>query len=383
MRQISRSIDTKTGTGSVRLEAADAEDMWHVYNLLSEGDQLRCSTIRKVQSETATGSVSAQRMRLTLTVIILSFEFDASVSQIRVSGRVASENQHVSSGSHHTLELEPHRAFTLFKEAWDVVHLEHLETALDPQTDAELGAIVMQDGLAHIMLVSRSLTITRARVETAIPRKGKNALYNRDSAMKKFFGDVFRALMQSLELSRLKVLLIASPGFVKDEFFKFAQLEASRHDLRDFIENKSKVVLCHSSSGHKHAFQEVLSRPELQTRLASTKAVAEVRVLDEFFEMMHKDSDRAVYGPAHVKFASEMGAVQQLLVTNKLFRSADVQLRKKYIALLESVEQAGATVVRFSSEHVTGERLDSMTGVAAILRFPLPGLDDVDPSEGL
>ncbi|CAN8075663.1 unnamed protein product [Agarophyton chilense] len=357
--------------------------MWHVYNLLSEGDQLRCSTIRKVQSETATGSVSAQRMRLTLTVAIQSFDFDASVCQMRVSGRVVSENQHVPSGSHHTLELEPHRAFTLFKEAWDTVHLQHLDTALDPHTDADLGAVVMQEGLAYVLLVSRSLTITRARVETAIPRKGKNALYNRDSAMNKFFSDVFRALLQSLELSRLKVLLIASPGFVKDEFFKFSQLEASRQDLREFIDNKSKIILCHSSSGHKHAFQEVLSRPELQTRLAGTKAVAEVRVLDDFFEKMHKDPDRAVYGPAHVKFAAEMGAINKLLVTDKLFRAADVKLRKKYVALLESLEQTGSTVVRFSSEHVTGERLDSMSGVAAILRFPLPGLDEVDPAEGI
>lgn len=383
MRQYSRNIDTKTGAGSVKLEAADSEDMWHIYNLLCVGDQLRCSTFRKIQSETATGSVSAQRMKLTLTISIISFDFDASVCQIRVAGRVISESKHVSAGSHHTLEIEPHFAFTLTKDSWDAVHLQHLDTALDPHTDADLGAIIMEEGLAFVLLVSRSLTLTRARIQTAIPRKGKNALYNRDSAMKKFFDEVFRALLQTLELSRLKVLLIASPGFVKDEFFKHAQLQASRQDLRDFINNKSKIVLCHSSSGHKHAFQEVLSRPELQSRLANTKAVAEVRVLDDFIDMMRKDPDRAVYGPAHVKFAAEMGAIHQLLVTDKLFRSADVHLRKKYVALVERVEQNGATVVKFSSQHVTGERLDGMSGVAAILRFPLADLDEIDPSEGI
>lgn len=383
MRQISRIIDPKTGVGTVRLEPSDAEDMWHTYNLLCEGDQLRTSTIRKIQAETATGSVSSHRMRLTLTISILSFDLDSSVSQIRVSGRVVSENQHVSSGSYHTLELEPHRAFSLTKQLWDGVHLRHLDTALDPHTDADLGAVVLQEGLAHVLLVSRSLTITRARVETAIPRKGKNALYNRDSAMKKFFADLLRSILQSLELSRLKVLLIASPGYVKDEFFKFAILQASRQDLSEWINNRSKIVLCHSSSGQKHAFQEVLSRPELQIRLANTKAVAEVRVLEEFMEMMNRDPDRAVYGPAHVKFAAEMGAINKLLVTDKLFRAADVGLRKRYVALLESIEKTGSKVVRFSSQHVTGERLDSMTGVAAILRFPLADLDDIDISKGI
>jgi hypothetical protein len=35
----------------------------------------------------------------------------------------------------------------------------------------------------------------------------------------------------------------------------------------------------------------------------------------------------------------------------------------------------------FSSSHVSGEQLGQMTGVAAILRFPLPELDELDDLE--
>ena len=36
----------KDSSGSIKLIAEEAEDMWHVYNLLAKGDHLYCSTVR-------------------------------------------------------------------------------------------------------------------------------------------------------------------------------------------------------------------------------------------------------------------------------------------------------------------------------------------------
>lgn len=381
MRQYSRVIDPRTKQGTVKLEANDAEDMWHLYNIIREDDFLRAPTIRKVQSETVTGSTSSERVRISLTIQVKSFEYDPTVTRMRVTGCVVVQNPHVRIGAFHTIEIEPHRAFSITKDLWDSMHMERLEISLNPAADADLGAIVMHEGLAHVLMVSRSLTITRARIEINIPRKGKNALYNRSSAMDKFFAEVFRACLQHLDLSKLRVLLIASPGYVNQEFYKYALQEASRQDLKIVLCNKSKIILCHASSGHKHAFQEVLTRPELQSRLSNTKAVGEVQILSKFNEMLKNDADRAVYGPSHVKFSAEMGAIEHLLVTEKLFRAPDVELRKKYVDLVENIKGSGAKVHVFSTQHVTGEQLDLMSGVAAILRYPLAELDELDPEE--
>lgn len=381
MRQLARSIEQKTGDGYVRLEAVDSEDMWHVYNLLTAGDVLRASTIRKVQQESATGSTTAERVRVTLSVVIESVEFDASVVNIRVRGRVVEENKHVRVGAFHTVDLEPMRAFTLTKKDWDSMHLQRLDLALDPMTDADVGAIVMQEGLAHILVITRSLTVTRTRIDVAIPRKGKNAIYNRQSALKVFFEAVLRAAVEHLDWDALKVILIASPGYVKDEFFKFAVLEASRRDLRCVVDNNNKVVMAHSSSGHKHVLDEVLSRPEVQARLSNTKAVGEMQLLKEFHEMMKKDERRAVYGMSHVKFACGMRAIEKMLMSDKLFRAADVVERSNFVQLVEEAKEVGATVHIFSTQHVSGEQLQMMSGIAAILRFPLAELDEIEVCE--
>lgn len=73
----------------------EPEDMWHAYNLISEGDNVRSTTIRKVQSETATGSSSSSRVRTTLTITVESIDFDTQAQVLRLKGRNIEENQYV------------------------------------------------------------------------------------------------------------------------------------------------------------------------------------------------------------------------------------------------------------------------------------------------
>jgi protein pelota len=60
------------------------------------------------------------------------------------------------------------------------------------------------------------------------------------------------------------------------------------------------------------------------------------------------------------------------MVTDNLFKSADIKQRRIYVDLVDSVKLHGGTVLIFSSMHVSGAQLDKFTGVAAILRFPCP-----------
>jgi len=110
--------------GSLTLVADTGEDLWHVYNLVAAGDQLRAATIRKVTRETSTGSQESQRMRLTLTVEVVDVEYDPEGGMMRVRGKNRTETPHVRLGSFHTLELELNRKFTLTKALWDEVDVQ-------------------------------------------------------------------------------------------------------------------------------------------------------------------------------------------------------------------------------------------------------------------
>ncbi|KAB7502572.1 Protein pelota, partial [Armadillidium nasatum] len=189
----------------------EGEDMWHTYNLISEGDRLRASTIRKVQQESATGSSSSSRIRTTLTIQVETTDFDIGGCLLRVKGRNVQENKYIKMGAYHTIDLEPNRKFTLFKEEWDSVSLERVENACDPAKHADLAAVIMQEGLAFLCLITSAMTVDRAKIEVNIPKKGKGDDTQRKKASAKFFDMVLAAILRHLNFDIIKAVILASP----------------------------------------------------------------------------------------------------------------------------------------------------------------------------
>ncbi len=369
MKLIKKHIEKDT-SGYVTLVPEDSEDMWHMYNLLQKGDELKASTVRRVVSESMTGSTEKSTVHLTLTVVVEEIEFDVQVCKLRVNGRNLTENKFVKLGAYHTIDLELNRPFTLTKTEWDLIALERVQSATNVTNKAEIAAVVMQEGLANVCLMTENMTIVRQRIETSVPKKRKGYVSNYEKGMSKFFEQVYRGIMQHVNFDMVKVLIVASPGFVKDQFFQYLNAEASKRDDKTMLENKGKIVLVHCSSGNKHALQEVLKEPAIQNRLADTKYAMEVKSLERFYQILANDADRAYYGYEHVNRVAEMGgAIETLLVSEGLFRSSDIGERKKYVDLVERVREQGAKVNLFSTLHASGEQLSHLTGIAAILHF--------------
>ncbi|XP_074643940.1 protein pelota homolog [Tubulanus polymorphus] len=375
MKLKSRDID-KAGFGSVTLIAEEDEDMWHAYNLVQVGDSVRSTTIRKVQTESATGSVASSKVRTTLTISVENIDFDTQACVLRVKGRNIQENQYVKMGAYHTVDLELNRSFTLAKRYWDSVALDRIELATDPTQSADLAAVIMQEGIAHVCLVTGSMTLVRAKIEVSIPRKRRGSCSQHDKGLKRFYDQVIQAVQRHVNFDVVKCVLVGSPGFVKDQFCEYMFQQAIKMDYKIFMENKSKFIMVHTSSGFKHSLKEVLCDSGVVSKLADTKAAGEVKALDDFYQMLQTDSNRAFYGINHVEIANEAQAIETLLVSDELFRSSDLEKRKRYVALVDSVRDNAGDVKIFSSLHVSGEQLGQLSGVAAILRFPIPDPED-------
>ncbi|XP_078434089.1 eukaryotic release factor 1 (eRF1) family protein [Wolffia australiana] len=365
-------------SGMIKIIPEEEDDMWHAYNLISVGDSVMAVTVRKVMREMASGGRDAERVKLKLEIKVEAVDYDKEGSVLRIRGKNILENEYVKIGQFHTLEIEPHRPFVLRKDIWDSLALETLRQACDPTASADLAVILMQEGLANVFLIGRSITSTRSRIESSIPRKHGPAIAGYEMALKKFFENVLQAFLKHVDFKVVQCVVVASPGFTKDQFRDYILLEAERRQLRPIIENKSRIILAHSTSGYKHSLKEVLDVPSVMNLIKDTKAALEVRALKDFFDMLSSDPSRACYGPKHVELAHERMAIQTLLITDSLLRNSDVETRKKYVNFVESVKGSGGTTHIFSSMHISGEQLAQITGIAAILRFPLPELEDIE-----
>ncbi|KAF8897652.1 eRF1 domain 1-domain-containing protein [Infundibulicybe gibba] len=398
MKLIGKHID-KHGAGRVTLRPEDDEDMWHLYNLIQQGDIVRAPAIRRVQNVSSTGSTESHRVRLNLTIQVSRVEFSsgaapaasstepaadpsgsstapATTAALHISGRVTEENPHVKLGAFHTLDIESNRDVKIEKaDGWDSVAVSRVEEAIIPGRGAEVGAVVCGEGTAAFCLLSQHMTLVTHRLAMPIPRKSAySGATQREKGLSKFYSTLYDAFVRHIPYANvgLKVIVIASPGWVRDSVLEYIVGEAGRRGDKVLQRAlKEKVVKVHVTSPHVHSLVEVLKSPEIAAQLKETKFAKEGIMLDKFFKMLGTDEMRAWYGPDHVALAADRGAIGTLLISDDLFRSSEPATRKKYVALVEGVQQKGGEVLIFSSMHESGQQLNQLTGIAAILTFPL------------
>jgi protein pelota len=340
--------------------------------------------MRKVTTtETASGSTSTQRIKTFLTIRVTKLDFDSYASQLHVSGRVAVENDYVKLGGHHTLDLELLRNFTLEKaDGWDSIALDTLKESINQDAKAQLWAVVLQEGLANICLVTDHQTILRQRIEVNMPKKRAGSS-DHDKALQRFFQTTFDTVLRQMATPKgedPKPLLLASPGFTASSLQKFIKTKASEGSDKDLKLLIPKITVAHSASGHLHSLAEVLSSPAVTSKLSDTKFARETQLMDRFFELLRQNDARAWYGPKEVEAAVERGAVGKgggsLLISNSLFRAQDVKTRQRWVKLVDEVKEGGGEVRVLSSMHESGRRLEDLTGIAAILTYPIEDLDE-------
>ena len=171
MRLIRQAID-RDGSGTITLFPEEPEDMWFTYNLIRPTDLLRASALRRVTTESSTGSTSSTRVHINLLISVEKLDFDMQSAQLHVSGRIVEETKYTKVGQFHTLDLELNRNFTLEKrEGWDSVARALVHEACDPVKSADVWAIVMQEGLAHLAVLTGHRTVLRQKVEMTVPKK--------------------------------------------------------------------------------------------------------------------------------------------------------------------------------------------------------------------
>ncbi|KAG0139661.1 hypothetical protein CROQUDRAFT_675013 [Cronartium quercuum f. sp. fusiforme G11] len=399
MKQIKKIVD-KTRAGRVTLQAENDEDMWHAYNLIHVGDEVKALTDRKIITETnsGTGNKESHRIKTKLTIEVKKMTYSGveldgaemagdgpstgarktvtDTALLTVSGVVSEPNPHVKMGAFHKLDLEAGCQFTIIKGpgGWDSIHLERIKESADSARGADVGAILCDDsGRATICLIGSHTTVVKQRIEVNVAKKKKagHAGGGPDKVMDKFYRQIYDAILKHFNLDDLKIVIFASPGTSKDSAYEWVIAEAVKTGNKGLLTSKPKIKRLPITSAHVRSLNEVLSSPQIANQLKDTKYSKEIQALEKFDKMLVSDELRAWYGESHIDKAAERGAIGTLLISDGLFRNSDPVRRKKFIDLTESVKQFGGTVLVFSTMHASGTRLSELTGVAAMLTYPL------------
>ncbi|XP_027349172.1 protein PELOTA 1-like [Abrus precatorius] len=357
-------------SGTAKIMPEEPDDVWLLYNLILPGDVVSADTTRKVRLEST--KTAASRVKITLHLKVTCRDFLNDSSTLRLRGKNLQPNPYVAAGSFHTLTLEPNKTFDLRKKLWNSDAVEALnESAQNSKSSSSLAVVLFHQSHAEIYLVGNGATTRFSNVEAS-----SNSSRNKAVSSTVFFRDVFAALVRHVDFTVVKRVVIASEASTKDEFRRFVLSEAKRLRMTWMEENKSRIVV--ASSGKNGDLGEVLGDRAVTDLIKDSKVGIEVRAFRELWDMVCNNSDRACYGPHNVESAHEMRAIETLLITDELYRNADIGIRQRYGGLVKEVKEGGGKVLVYSSMHVSAPQLSMLTGVAAILRFPLPHLQDFD-----
>uniref|UniRef100_A0A7E4VDR6 ERF1_3 domain-containing protein n=1 Tax=Panagrellus redivivus TaxID=6233 RepID=A0A7E4VDR6_PANRE len=114
----------------------------------------------------------------------------------------------------------------------------------------------------------------------------------------------------------------------------------------------------------KHSPKQTLNDPAATTE-------GNRQTFEKFMGLVRNEPSRAFYSYKDVASANKLAAIDTLLISDALIHSDDVKERRKYNRIVKDVKLRNGKVAIFSSLNSSSEQLNMLTGIAAILRFPL------------
>jgi protein pelota len=333
--------------GEIALLPESVDDLWHLKHLIEKGDLVFALTFRKVESVTdKLRPEKVERKPMRLGIRVESVEFDRFVNRLRISGIIESGQD---AGSHHTISVEPLRDVSIIKR-WRHDQLDRIKKAVQESKRPEIAILTIEAGDANIGIL-RQYGVEE--VASITQSGGKLELGSQND----FFSRIYEQLIQT----SAENYVIAGPGFVKEDFIKFAKQADPHFSERTVVENTTSVGI----SG----FQEVLRRGAIDRLIKDAHLVRETRLMDELLAEIAADG-KAAYGMAEVAKAQQWGAIDTLLIADETLRN-EREKGTTIDELLTTVYNSKGRVVVFSTDFEPGKRLANLGGVAALLRFKL------------
>jgi protein pelota len=333
--------------GEIKMQMETLDDLWHLYNIIAPGDIAISVTYRRDESKTdKLRAERGEKKRMVLGIRTERVEFHESESRLRVHGVIVEGPQDV--GSYHTLNLGEGDVLTVRKEEWNVTVLDRVRRAVEDSKKPNIVFVSLENDEATIAVL-RQYGLKNIATITG-PSGGK--FYDQKEGGESYYEDIISKVRQLL-LPGVP-LVILGPGFAKETLLTLAKQtepELFRH-----------AFIYHTGQAGMQGIHELMKRGIGIEVLKDSRVSEEMALVEKALEEVAKDGPVA-YGPAQVAEAVRAGAVELLLVLDTKVKEKEVE------EMMASTEQARGRVVVVSEHHEGGMKLESLGGLAALLRY--------------
>jgi len=353
-------INRKKGYAKVIPETPD--DFWHLYNIIHKSDQVYARTTREVKTDEKYGRPKrGQRIPVFLGIHVEEVYWDKLLGRLRVHGIIREAPEDFPTGVHHTLNITLNTPMTIAKKNWSEHEIERLHRA--SKTSEKPIIIISIDDEGYAIATTAQYGI-KVKVEERIKLPGKLEIEKRDAATGVYFRGALSSLREIWRGTHSPIAVIGV-GFIKNDFAKFIENEAI--DMAESVVDVKGI-----NNGGVAGIYEALRAGILLKAVKKLRISEEATVIEEILKRLGKGESNVTYGLDEVENAARLGAVEKLVVVDSILRGSDDQKRLVIEEIMQTVDKkGGGTTMIISAEHEAGSKLLALSGIAALLRFPI------------
>ena len=340
--------DRKAGLVKVVPEVLD--DLYHLAQIVRPRDRVRALTFRTAEvDDDVERRGKAEKRKMVLTLEVEDVEFHEFSDRLRIHGVITDGPQ--DHGLHHTFNVEADGRGDLSivkPDGWHKTDLERLDRAAKEAQQPLLFILAIEDDEATLAAVHHY----GVREVSSIQMGGRGKMY--ETKGKDGFFDEVRTRVVTTRPPEAP-LIVVGPGWTRERFIDHLRERAPEHagGLSTEGTGQGGIVGVH----------EAIRRGVLQRVVKDHALTRDTELMDRLLAEIARGAGLAAYGPQETLQALEVGAVDTLLVTDRLVREgrADDALRR--------AEETATAVHVLAEAHDAGKRLGGFGGVAALLRF--------------
>lgn len=338
--------------GVLKLLLQTPSDLWRLSRLIAPGDLVGAVTTRR-DSDAPTDTPAAQRSRRTLflTVVAERIEFHEFSGHVRVTGPIAGDSP--EAGRYHTLDLEVDADVTLTKRELSGPDRALLEEGLESPDEPTLLVVSADTSLSAVVrLKGRSLEVVDERDSRGLGKYAHRKAGGHERDREAYLESLLEVIEP--ELARSQAVVLAGPGFLKEELARRLAEKAPAW--------KGRLRLFATSEAGLPGVHELLRSGKAAEALGSSVVAREEATLERLLRSLG-GPEGACVGDSEVGQAVEANAVSTLLVLEDRLREPPIQ------KLVDEAHRQKAEVLIVRSEGEPGHRLRGLGGIAALLRF--------------
>jgi protein pelota len=335
-------IDTKLNEIIVITNSLD--DLWHLEKVVDRGDIVFGKTDRKIKPSKEGEKTIRQTIFVELEVENVSFqEFSENlkISGIIIGGK---PSEFIELKAHQSIDIKIGEKIKFRKKQLKNWQIERLKKAEKESATSNLLVVLMDDENAELAFVNQFSINKKAKINAK--KQGKRF----EETKSKYFEEVTNKI---IGLKPNKVL-IAGPGFTKENFKKFLENQNSKLP-KIFVEGLNSVG--------ETGFRELISQGKLEKVEKELQLSQESKLIEELVESLPKN--KAEYGIKEVEESITNGLVEKLIVSETFL----LQNREDAEKIMDLAEKMNCKVHIISSKNPQEKTVHNLGGVTAILHY--------------